>query len=841
MQTFAFTNERSSNEGALEREARRLAALASYAVLDTPREPQFDDIAAMAAQACGTPIAYVGFIDERRQWFKAEIGVGSLEWAPVPSICSETLAGADVLCVRDLADRWDDDAAIFPQGPSSIRFYAAVPLATPHGLAVGTLGVLDRVPRELAPQQLAILRALARMVMAQLDTRKAIAAQALAEARLLESEDHYRHTVELNPQVPWTCDPQGGITSYSQRWLDLTGQKPGEPDGAGWVAALHPDDLQSTIAHFTASLGSGEPVDVDYRIFVAKTGSHRWMRARAQPRRNADGEIVRWYGVVEDVHDRKVAEAELRDSEVRYRSLFDSIDVGFCIIAFLDGPHGPLSDYVHVEANAAFAQHTGFPDGVGRTAREMIPDEADGWVERYRHVLLTGEPVRFERELVTTGRHLELAAFRVEPASRHQVAVLFQDTTARKRAEAALQQLNETLEARVIARTAELAAAQTAAEHASQAKSDFLASMSHEIRTPLNAVIGYTDLLLDDRTLLTESRERIVRIQHAGSALLTVVNDILDFSKVEAGRIELAPRAFRLDLFVDNAISIVRGLAQSKQIALDVVVDAGTPNILLGDEDRLRQIVLNLLNNAIKFTPAGSVRLAVSCRLQPNSIAALHVIVSDTGIGIPEDKRSRLFKRFSQVDNSTARDFGGTGLGLAICKSLVELMGGTIGAEAGSAGGSVFWFEVAVPYLEKMDIASEVEDATKEKTASILVVEDVEVNQDIARAVLTAAGHRVHIVGDGADAVAAVQHAPFDLVLMDIQMPGMDGLTATRLIRELAAPVRDIPIVAMTANVLPAQIVELRAAGMDDHVGKPFKRQELYATVDRWAAGRRHR
>ena len=835
MQTPAPINERSPHEGAPEPGARRLAALASYGILDTPREPEFDDIAAMAAQACGTPIAYVGFIDARRQWFKAEIGYGVAELAPVPATCIATLGVEDALVLPDLAE------ASFPQAPSGLRFYAGVALKTSDGLAIGTIAVLDRLPRELAPQQLAILRALARMVMAQLDMRKAIAAQALAEARLLESEDHYRHTVELNPQVPWTCDPQGGITSYSQRWLELTGQKPGEPDGAGWIQALHPDDLEHTIAHFTASLTSGAPVDVDYRIFVARTGTHRWMRARAQPRRNAEGEIIRWYGVVEDVHDRKLAEAELRDSEVRYRTLFDSIDVGFCIIAFLDGPYGPLSDYVHVEANAAFEQHTGFPNGVGRTAREMIPDEADGWVERYRDVLLTGEPIRFERELVTTGRYLELAAFRVEPASRRQVAVLFQDTTARKTAEAALQHLNETLEARVIARTAELAAAQSAAVHASKAKSDFLAAMSHEIRTPLNAVIGYTDLLLDDRTLQAESRERIVRIQHAGSALLTVVNDILDFSKVEAGQIELAPRAFRLDLFVDNAISIVRGLAQSKQIALDATIDVGTPNILLGDEDRLRQIVLNLLNNAVKFTPAGSVHLAVSCSLQPNRIAALHVRVSDTGIGIPEDKRSRLFKRFSQVDSSTARDFGGTGLGLAICKSLVELMGGTIGAEASPTGGSVFWFKVAVPYLETMETASATkpDDAAKARTASILVVEDVEVNQDIARAVLERAGHRVHIVGDGADAVAAVQQQPFDVVLMDIQMPGMDGLTATRLIRELAGPVHDIPVVAMTANVLPAQIIELRAAGMDDHVGKPFKRQELYATVDRWAAGRR--
>ncbi|MCJ2086699.1 PAS domain S-box protein [Methylobacterium sp. E-005] len=254
------------------------------------------------------------------------------------------------------------------------------------------------------------------------------------EAKLRESEDHFRHTVELNPQVPWTCDPVGNITSYSNRWLELTGQAPGEPDGAGWMKALHPDDVPHTVAVFSRCLASGDPVDVDYRINIAATGTYRWMRARAQPRRDEAGGIVAWYGVVEDIDDRRLAEEALQESETRYRTLFETVEVGFCIIRMRFDAEGRAVDYLIEEANPAFTRQTG-ADLAGRWVRTFAPDLERHWFDRYGHVALTGEPAHFENYAAVFGRWFDVRAHRVGDPRDHRVAVFFGDITARRNAE----------------------------------------------------------------------------------------------------------------------------------------------------------------------------------------------------------------------------------------------------------------------------------------------------------------------------------------------------------------------------------------------------------------------
>ena len=380
-------------------------------------------------------------------------------------------------------------------------------------------------------------------------------------------------------------------------------------------------------------------------------------------------------------------------------------------------------------------------------------------------------------------------------------------------------------------------AAETAradAEQASQAKSDFLAAMSHEIRTPLNAILGYTDILIDDAALDGERRRQIARIRNAGAALRTVVDDILDFSKLEAGGVELGSAPFAAVALADSAISIVRGAAEAKRLALTTDIPSDLPAVLVGDEDRLRQILLNLLNNAVKFTRAGAVTLSIRCVASRAGCAQLRFAVADTGIGIAAAKRSRLFQRFSQVDGSINREFGGTGLGLAISKSLVETMGGRIGVDSVLDEGSTFWFEVTLPIGGPLDASERPREAAPSvRSARILLVEDHEVNQELARAVLEAAGHVVEIAANGAEAVRAVERGRYDIILMDVQMPVMDGIAATRRIRAMAHPMCDVPIVAMTANVLPAQVLQFEAAGMDDHVGKPFKQDALHEAIRR--------
>ncbi len=407
------------------------------------------------------------------------------------------------------------------------------------------------------------------------------------------------------------------------------------------------------------------------------------------------------------------------------------------------------------------------------------------------------------------------------------------DDTARVAAEGALLTLNATLSQRVAERTREAEAARELAEAGSRAKSEFLASMSHEIRTPLNGIIGYADLLLDEDALCGRLRQYGQRIRSAGSALLTVVNDVLDVSKIEAGQVEIASRPFAPAILIDNTLSIVRGLAETKGLALGVTSDAAIPDWLAGDEDRLRQVLLNLLNNAIKFTPSGRVDLAVSVAGLSGDGVRIAFRVTDTGIGIPADKHHRLFRRFSQVDGSYRRAHDGSGLGLSICKSLVELMGGRIEVESAEGRGSTFAFTVDLPRAEAPALPCRAAgEGRPRRPRRLLLAEDVPLNQELACAILEGAGHRVDVVPDGAAALQAVETGAYDLVLMDVQMPVMDGVSATRAIRALTGPAGRVPIIALTANVLPQQVAEFREAGMNGHVGKPFVRADLLDAID---------
>ena len=372
------------------------------------------------------------------------------------------------------------------------------------------------------------------------------------------------------------------------------------------------------------------------------------------------------------------------------------------------------------------------------------------------------------------------------------------------------------------------------AEKAAQTQAQFLATMSHELRTPLNSIIGFTDMLLDRTDFSADARRQIGLIQTASETLLTVVNDVLDFSKIEEGKLELAPVTFRPHELIEAVVAIMQGAADSKALDLRVSIDDAVGPLLVGDQQRIRQILFNLLNNAMKFTSQGSVSLEVRRIGGDDAGDRLWIGVTDTGIGIAEAKLDLLFQRFSQIDGSISREYGGSGLGLAICKRLVEMMGGQIGVTSTLGAGSTFWIDLYLP----RDVAKAQDAAVAQVRpvgirARLLLVEDMDVNREIASALLDKLGYEVDTVVDGADAIVAVQSGGYDLVLMDIQMPGMDGITATKHIRQLSGPSAGTPIIAMTANVLSSQVAAFRRAGMNGHVGKPFRQDELRREIER--------
>jgi CheY-like chemotaxis protein len=357
--------------------------------------------------------------------------------------------------------------------------------------------------------------------------------------------------------------------------------------------------------------------------------------------------------------------------------------------------------------------------------------------------------------------------------------------------------------------------------------------MSHEIRTPLTGILGFAGLLEGVDSLPPAAVTYASRIATASRTLLTVVNDILDFSKIEAGQVELDPQAFDPAAFVSETVELVSAQAAEKRLALRAAIDGPLPAAVLADSARLRQILLNLLTNAIKFTEAGEVTVTVA---HDGESGRLRLAVADTGVGIAPEQLHRLFHRFSQADGSISRRYGGTGLGLAICKSLAALMGGEIGVESRPGEGALFWFTVRAPAAKATDAHDGETGGFDARPARILIVDDSPVNRELVAALLGVLGHDLSEAGGGAEAVEAAARAPFDLILMDLQMPGMDGLAATRAIRAAEGPNRATPIVAVSANILPAHLEACRGVGMDDHIGKPIDTRELLTKVARWTA-----
>jgi PAS domain S-box-containing protein len=711
------------------------------------------------------------------------------------------------------------------------------------------------------------------------------------EAELQHQRDFARQVMDTLGQGLTVTDEAGRFEYVNPAYADMLGTTPNRLLGLSQKDVTHAQD-QGRLAEALQLRRAGQPSTYETRlarfdggvVYALITGVPRWRNGAPA------GSIA----VVTDLTERRRLEDEIREREANYRQLFAAaqrqtreltlIDQARSAITAELGLPGvfrnmveavaqtfgyPLvSAYLLEGADFVLQHQVGYGDVVDR-----IPVDRGvvGRVARSRQSVLIQDvsrdpdfiaaipnlqsevcvPILDHDEVVGVLNVETLAPWELQEADRQLLVSLSQHISIavrQTRLYEELRQKNEALAAanarleQAIQNANELA---VAAEAANRAKGDFLANMSHEIRTPMNAVLGMTELLLE--TPLTQTQREYARIsQEAAQALLTLINDVLDLSKIEAGRMALESREFSLAAVVEGAADLLRARAREKSLALQVFVAPDLPRVVRGDAIRLRQVLINLISNAVKFTERGGVSVQAALeRLAPGQVE-VRFTVQDSGIGIAPEVQPRLFQPFTQADASTTRKYGGTGLGLVIARHLVELMGGQILLTSVVGQGSTFRFSVPFDMTPAPDEPAASSPATGlppatsalEAAPLVLLAEDNPANQRLAQLQLEKLGYRTRLADNGRHALEAYAENPeaFSAILMDCQMPEMDGFQAARAIREMEAPTRRrIPIIAMTANAMQGDREACLAAGMDDYVPKPVRGQVLHEALERWA------
>ncbi len=551
-----------------------------------------------------------------------------------------------------------------------------------------------------------------------------------------------------------------------------------------------------------------------YVASLGKDGSYIW--GKAAPLYSSSGDIIGVIESIRDITERKLAEKELRRSREKYHNIFENSILGL----YQSIPEGR-----YLSVNPAFARLFGYS-----SPQEMIACVTDIGQQLYNN------PKDRERAIKQIIEQGYLEGFELEVQRRDGTKFWVSMNTKIVQDEDGLH-YDGTVEDITKRKRAEdmLRAAKEVAEAATKSKSDFLANMSHEIRTPMNAVIGMTCLLLDE-DLTAMQKEYVETIRSSGEALLDIINDILDISKIEGGMMEMEHQPFSLQRCIEESIELGAENAAKKGLEMEYEIEHDIPDVVLGDYARLRQVLVNLIGNAVKFTEKGCISIFVSGRKNDDGSYKIHFAVKDTGIGIPDDKADRLFQLFSQVDASTARRYGGTGLGLAISKKLVQMMNGRIWVESRPGIGSIFHFTIKV-HPTQIALADEGKRAStltavtqdQDTPLRILLAEDNPINQRVALHMLAKLGLKGDVASNGQEVLQALESHRYDVILMDVQMPEMDGLETTKAIRKKWP---DGPrIIAMTAAAFKSDREMCIDAGMDDYIRKPVRIDELAAAL----------
>jgi PAS domain S-box-containing protein len=678
-------------------------------------------------------------------------------------------------------------------------------------------GVLAALDEPISPP---ILKAKARFY---LDAYATAAERTRTQAALEETRARLESTIAAAEVGIWTLELESSRVISDTRMAALFGLGPEDAGGAplaAYFAPIHPDDIPATEARLQHAIDSGEPYEATFRVRGAN-GGWRWLLARGYAERSqgADGAqpVTRMRGVMIDASVRKQAEERLQASEERYRTLFDSIDDGVCVIEMLYDDAGKPCDYRFLEVNAAFVHHTGLENAAGKTIRSLAPAHEEHWFATYGRVAATGEPARFIDEAAELGRWYEVYAARVGPAGSRKVVVLFTDITERRGTELELRRLADDL-----------------AEQ-DRRKTEFLATLAHELRNPLAPIRSGLQLIRrasGDPAALARVQDILDRqLDH----LVHLVDDLLDVARITRGQIALKPERIELAEVLRAAVDTSMPLIEASRHRLELrLPDA--PLLLVADPIRLTQVVSNLLNNAAKYTPRGGAIVLAAERDGGQAV----ITVSDNGIGIPSASLESVFQMFTQVSQIAQHSHGGLGIGLSLVRSLVELHGGSItAASAGLDAGSVF--TVRLPLEEKGAKAAPPVPARTPAPAvripplRVLVVDD---NRDAAEtlsALLAIMGHTAPVAADGRQALRMIAEFGPQVVFLDIGMPGMSGYEVAKAVRG-DRRLHDVRLVALTGWGGEADRARTREAGFDAHLTKPATVAAIESVLARFSS-----
>jgi PAS domain S-box-containing protein len=635
-----------------------------------------------------------------------------------------------------------------------------------------------------------------------------------AESALRESEARLARVLEVETVGVMFWDlTTGRMTNANDAFLDLMGYSRQELEAGEltWQRLTPPEYVEVSLAELRKFKLSGRigPYEKEY---FHKDGSRHWLVFAGS---SLGGDACVEFCV--DISGRKRVEAALRESEERYRGLFESIDEGFCIIEMLFDENGRAHDYRFVEANPAFEVQTGLVGAKGRTIREMAPRLDERWFEIYGEVALSGQPIRFDEESnhMDPPRHYDVYAFRYGPAEKRQVAVLFNDVSARKRMDEALRKANREL------------------AEADQRKNEFLAMLSHELRNPL-APIANSVYVIDRAAPGGEQAKRAIRvIDRQVTHMTRLIDELLDVTRISRGKVRLQRESLELNAVVRGTCEDFRELFQRHGIALEIAIPA-EPVRVFADRTRIAQVVGNLLQNAVKFTPSGG---WATLSLEATGGEAV-IEVRDTGAGLDPGLLEKLFVPFMQADQTLDRSAGGLGLGLALVKGLVELHGGRVHAASDGPGrGAVF--TMRLPLESKAGSGREVSPGAPRanQALKLLIVED---NKDAAvslKEVLELTGYQVAMAFTGTEGVRMARALRPDAVLCDIGLPEIDGYGVARLLREDPST-RELFLVALSGYAAPEDLEKSRDAGFDHHVAKPPSIEALQTLLDHRGASR---